>query len=75
MSKSSHRQVMGELGGLGVVAFGLLVAMYAVGLWRLRKRVGSDPTPDGQFAFHLTTALATAPNLLVLDIDRTLAGI
>ena len=66
-SHSLYGQVIGELGGLGLLAFGTLVVAFVIGAVRLRKRTRLDATPDGEFSFHLTTALMTALFLMLLE--------
>src|SRR5262249_39288796 len=66
-SHNLYGQVMGELGGLGVLTFGALVVTFVFGLRKLRTQTRTDPTPDGQFLFHLTTALLTAVVLMLLE--------
>jgi O-antigen ligase len=66
-SHNLYGQTMGELGILGVITFGGLVVMFALGLRALRKRAQNDSSPDGEFAFHLTTTLATALFLMLLE--------
>lgn len=66
-SHSLYGQLMGELGGLGVLAFGAMVTVYIAGLRRLRQHTRFDVTPDGQFLFQLTTALMTAAFLMFME--------
>jgi O-antigen ligase/polysaccharide polymerase Wzy-like membrane protein len=66
-SHSLYGQLMGELGGLGIVTFGCFVLTFVVGLRQLRSRTRNDLSPDGQFLFQLTTALGTAIFLLLLE--------
>jgi O-antigen ligase len=66
-SHNLYGQTMGELGILGVLTFGGLVVMFALGLRALRKRARNDSSPDGEFAFHLTTTLSTALFLMLLE--------
>jgi hypothetical protein len=66
-SHSLYGQLMGELGGFGVVVFGALVIGYAMAIRNFRRRCRSLEGADGRFMFHLTTALATALVLLLLE--------
>jgi hypothetical protein len=66
-SHNLYGQVMGELGGLGVVTFAVFVASMVLSLQALRKQVRLDSTPDGEFTFHLTTTILTAIFLMLLE--------
>jgi hypothetical protein len=66
-SHNLYGQLMGELGIVGVVAFGTLVAGFALAIRNFRRRCRDFADGDGKFMFHLTTALATALVLLLLE--------
>jgi hypothetical protein len=66
-SHSLYGQVMGELGGLGVLTFGGLVIGFCWGLWKFRRSCRAGEGADDLFLFHLTGALLTAVALLLLE--------
>jgi hypothetical protein len=66
-SHSLYGQLMGETGFVGVVAFGTLVVGFALAIRNFRRRCREFEDGDGRFMFNLTTALATALVLLLLE--------
>jgi hypothetical protein len=58
---------MGELGALGLVAFGSLVLVFVQRIWTLRRQCSAPTSEHEQFLFHLTGALATAIFLMLLE--------
>jgi len=66
-SHSLYGQLIGETGSIGAIAFVVLVAVFVLGIRHLRRRTRDIDTPDGQFLFHLTTALAVALVLLLVE--------
>lgn len=66
-SHSLYGQLMGELGGIGIVAFGTLLALVIARIVIIRRQTRAMPSQDGQFIFHLTGALGTAVFLLLLE--------
>jgi hypothetical protein len=66
-SHNLYGQLMGETGLIGVAAFGTLVVGFALAIRSFRHRCRHLEDADGRFMFHLTTALATALVLLLLE--------
>jgi hypothetical protein len=66
-SHNLYGQLMGETGLIGVAAFGTLVVGFALAIRNFRRRCRHLEDADGRFMFHLTTALATALVLLLLE--------
>jgi hypothetical protein len=66
-SHSLYGQLMGELGGIGIIAFGAFLTLLLVQIVRIRRQTRIMPSSDGQFIFQLTGALGTAVFLLLLE--------
>lgn len=66
-SHSLYGQLMGEVGSVGVLAFGLVISGLIWGVRRLRRRTRLHEEGDGRFLFHLGGAVATAVFLLLLE--------
>jgi hypothetical protein len=66
-SHNLYGQLMGELGGVGVIAFAVMVGLFIAAIVKFRRQCRFIETPDGQFMFQLTGALAMALVLLLLE--------
>lgn len=66
-SHSLYGQLMGELGGVGILAFGLMLTLLITQIVHVRRRSRSMQSSEGQFIFHLTGAIGTAVCLLLLE--------
>lgn len=66
-SHSLYGQLMGELGLVGITAFGILLILFIMQLAAVRRRARAIENPDGRFIFHLTGALGTGVFLLLLE--------
>jgi hypothetical protein len=66
-SHSLYGQLMGELGGVGILAFGAFLTLVIMQIVRMRRQSRGIDSPDGRFIFHLTGAIGMAVFLLLLE--------
>ncbi|MBY0522955.1 MAG: O-antigen ligase family protein [Gemmataceae bacterium] len=66
-SHNLYGQLMGEMGGIGVLAFLSLVSCYVVNLWRIRQAYRAHPEWGRDFLFHVTRAIGMALFLLLFE--------
>jgi O-antigen ligase len=66
-SHNLYGQLMGELGGVGIVAFAIMVGLFIAALVKFRRRCRPLESSEGQFLFQLTGALGMALVLLFLE--------
>ena len=66
-SHNLYGQLMGELGGVGIVAFAAMVGLFIAALVRFRRHCRPLGSDDGRFMFQLTGALGMALALLFLE--------
>ncbi len=66
-SHNLYGQLMGELGGVGIVAFAIMVGLFVAAIVKFRKQCREIDSDDGQFMFQLTGALGMALVLLFME--------
>jgi hypothetical protein len=66
-SHSLYGQLLGEVGTLGWLGFGLVLVLFVGGIRRLRRQTRAHDDVDGRFLHLLSSALATALFLLLLE--------
>jgi hypothetical protein len=65
-SHSLYGQLMGEMGLIGIITFGTMLAIFISNLRSFRRGQRFSDSPHAPFQFQLTTALATSVALMLL---------